>query len=244
MIKPIHNLLLRLQNAAPGQGGAVHHDDGQLQRARGIQFRTRTNAAGVFGDDHVDGVALQQRAIPGQVKGTGGDFKRVVGQGNWGFGLVHKAQKIVMLRGFGEKIYVLFANRKKDTTRLVSKCGQHAGVIRDMLPGIPFTRLPGRAFKADQWRVGLGNRHERIARHLRSERMGRINDMGDLFRMDVINQTADTSKAAHTGWQGLAARGIGASGVGKDGICTAFRQMARQARGFGRPAQKKDFLYV
>lgn len=243
-MKPVHNLLLRLQNAAPGQGGAVHHDDGKFQFACGIQFRTRSNATGVFGDDHVDGVALQQRAIPGQVKGTGGDFKRVVGQGNWGFGLVHKAQKIVMLRGFGEKINVLLANRQKDTTRFVTKCCQNVGVIRDMLPGIPFTRLPGRAFKADQRRVGPGDSHERIARHLRGERMGCINDMGDLFRMDVINQTVDTAKAPYTGGQGLAARGVGASGVGKNGICTAFRQMARQVRGFGRTAQKKDFLHV
>lgn len=244
MIKPVHNLLLRLQNAASGQGGAVHNDDRHPQFPRRIQFRTRANTTGIFGDDYVDGVVLQKCAIPGQVKGTGGDFKRVVGQGNGGFGLIHKAQQIVMLGRAGKEVNVLFTNRQKDAAGHIAKRVQNTGIIHNMLPGITCAGLPRRAFKADQRRVGLRGGIQSIARHLRGEWVGGINDMRDVFRANIINQTINTAKAAHTGWQGLAARAIGAPGIGKNGICAAIGQMTRQARGLGCAAQKKDFLHV
>ncbi len=243
-MQPIHNLLLRFQNATPRQGGAVHNDDGHAQFPRRIQFRPCANATGIFGDDHVDGVVLQKGAIPGQVKGASGDFKRVIGQGNGGFGLIHKAQQIVMRGRAGKEVNILFANRQKDAAGRIAKRVQNTGIIRDMLPCVARTGLPRRAFKTDQRRVGLRGSIQCIARHLRGEWVGGINDMCDVFRADIINQTINTAKAANTGWQGLAARTIGAPGIGKNGICTAIGQMTRKARGLGRAAQKKDFLHV
>lgn len=243
-MQPIHNLLLRLQNATSGQGGAVHNDDRHPQLSCHVQFRTRANATGIFGDNHVDGVTLQKGAIPIQTKGTGCDFKRVIGQGNGGFGLIHKAQQIVMLGRAGKEVNVLFANRQKDAAGRIAKRVQNTGIIRDMLPCVARTGLPRRAFKTDQRRVGLRGSIQCIARHLRGEWVGGINDMRDVFRADIINQTINTAKAANTGWQGLAAWAIGAPGIGKYGICAAISQMTCQARGLGRAAQKKDFLHV
>lgn len=243
-MQPIHNLLLRWQNATSGQGGTVHHDDRHAQFPGRVQFRTRANTTGIFGDNHVDGVMLQKCAIPGQIKGTGGDFKRVIGQGNGGFGLIDKTQQIVMLGRAGKEVNILFANRQKDAAGRIAKRVQNTGIIHDMLPCVARTGLPGRAFKADQRRVGSRRSIQSIARHLRGKRMGRINDMRDVFRANIINQTINTAKAAHTGWQGLAARAIGAPGIGKYGICAAISQMTRQVRGLGCAAQKKDFLHV
>lgn len=243
-MKPGQNILLRLHNLAPWKGRTIHHDHLKAKRTRGVQLGACADAARIFGDDHINSVTFQKRQIASQIKRSGCDFNSMVGQGNAGLGLIHQTQKVMMLRGDGEQINVLLPDRQEHPLRGFAKGPQYAWIIRNMLPVIAFLSLPWRAFKADQGRSGLCDSLQGIVRHLCSERMGCIHNMRDFFSTDVFDQTCDATKATHAGRQGLAARRIGAPGVGKYSVCFTVSQVMRKARGLCCAAQDKDFLHV
>ena len=131
--------------------------------------------------------------------------------------------------------------RDGDTARMrelqVTETGFKVG---DVGPVVLRSGGPRRAFKGDQGRVGFGAGGDGIRAHLRGERVGRVDHMGDGFGLDVGLEAFGAAKAAHADRQGLGDRGFGTAGVGIDGVHLRLRQDAGHVRGFGCSAQDED----
>ncbi len=242
MTKPVHHLRNSGEAGPFGQGRAIDHDDPQAQYAGGGQFGVGPAAAGVFGDDDVNVVILQQREVVGVVERAAGDDGGGLGQ--QGFARrVDEPQKVVVLRRCGKHVQVLAADGKEDLRR---DAGQGFDCILNALHGVPdvaLLRLPRGAFKGGkghgQSLTGGGG----MVAHLRGKGMGGVNHMGDFVVCKIGRQAGDTAKAANPLGQGLLYGINGASGIGKDGVDLGRRQGLGQQARLGCAAQQKDAVH-
>lgn len=238
--QPDHDLGCAAGDGTWGDGRAVDQDHRKGKVAGGGQLGFGPGAPGVLGDDDVDAVVLQQRKVAFGGEGAARDDGMGVGQGQRFGRRVDKAQKVVVLRGLGEKAKVLATDGEEDPARGLAKGGNRGFKVGDVGPVVLRSGGPRRAFKGDQGRVGFGAGGDGIRAHLRGERVGRVDHMGDGFGLDVGLEAFGAAKAADADGQRLGDRGLGATGVGIDSIHPRLSQGAGHLCGFGRSAQKKD----
>lgn len=220
--------------------GPVNQDNGQPKLSRRDQFGFRPGAARVLGDDHVDAVVLQKGEVALSVKRPTGDDHLCFRQGQSFDGWVDKAQKVVMLRGPGEKGKVLASDGEEDPTRCMPKGSGGTFKVGDMGPAIGFSGLPGFAFNGQQGDKGRRASFDRVPAYSRRERVGGVDDMGDAFVAQECRQSFDTPEAANADGKGLGDGGFGPAGVRVNGVHARGSQGLRHLGGLGRSAQKKD----
>ena len=239
-VQPGHDLGRAAGDGAWGNGGAVDQDHRKGKRAGGGQLGFGPGASGVLGDDHVDAVVGQKCKVAFGGEGASCDDRFGLRQGQHFTRRVNEAQEIVVLRGLGEGRKVLATDGKEDAAWGRADCGDGGFKVGDMGPVVALVRRPRRAFEGDEGRVGFGAGGDGIRAHLRGERVGRVDHMGDGFGFEIGFQALDPAKTSDADRKGLGDRGFGATGVGIDGIQPRLSQGAGHLRSFGRSAQKKD----
>ena len=238
-MKPSQNLRYGVNLWPVRHIGAVDQDHGQAQVTRRIQLCTRTRTARVLGDDMGDVVGLQQIKIALQRKGAARNQRGGMGQGQSG-GLVNKPQNVMMLRLYGEIFQRLATYGQENPCRIIGQGRNSARHIGHALPDVALHRLPRRAFKGQQRSLGDGCGLNGVAAHLRREGVGRVDQVGDGLLAQIAHQTRHPAKAANALGQGLAQRGLGASGVRENRVNALIGQGFRQFRSLCRAAKQKD----
>ncbi len=239
-VQPGHDLVRVASDGARRDGRAVDQDDRQGKRAGGGQFGLGARATGVLGDDDVDAVVGQQGKVTFGGEGAARDDGMGIGQGQRLGRRVDEAQKVMVLWGLGEKAKVLASDGEEDAARGRTKGSDGGFKVGDMGPVVLRSGNPRRAFEGDQGRSGFRTCSDGIRAHLRGERVGRVDDMGDGFGIEIGFQALDAAKAADADGQGLGDRGFGAAGVGIDSVHLRPGQRAGHLRGFGCSAQDED----
>ena len=238
-MKPRKNFLHAV-NARPfGHNGALDHNHWQAQLARRINLRPRALTTRVLGDDMGDAVRLQQIKIALQRKGAARNQRGGMGQGQSG-GLIYQPQKIMMLGLCGEIFQRLAADSQKNPCRFVGQGRDSACHIGHALPKVAFGGLPRRAFQGQQRNLGDGCGLNRVAAHLGSKGVGRVDQVSDTLSAQIAHQSLYPAKAANALRQGLAQGCFGASGIGKDRINSLFCQSFRQIRRLSCATKQKD----
>lgn len=245
MIQPGHDRRHIMHFCARRQGRAVDHHDGQLQHAGSGQLGRSARAARVFRHDQIDPVFLHQSAVPFGRKRAAIDDYMGLGQGQRGIRRVHQSQQVEMLRLGCESRQVLPSDGEHHTPRGACEGGDCSGDVGHILPVIPWLRLPRRAGQG-QTGQGFGFAgDQRIAAHLRGERVGGVDQMSDTLGAQICPQPCDPAKAADALGQGLAQGALYAACEGQDAVDPGLCQGLTQGAGFGGAAEdEKASLHV
>ena len=242
ILQPAQNCVDVACCAAGRQGGAVHQNDGQTQRARGAQLGFRATAPRVFG--HHVGDAMRPEQI-----GICGFGERAARQqnlpllGRQRYAGIDQAQQEPMF-GTGQKgLQVLPSNGQKNSgwrLRQAAGCALHIG---NPLPNISRLGLPSRALQSQQRRTSDGAGGDRVAAHLRCEGVCGIHDVGDAMLPNPDAQTFNATKTAHADWQWLCLGRFGAARIRKNGMDSRRGQGSGQLAGFGSASQYENTRY-
>ena len=226
------------------QGGALHHDDGQAQGARRIEFAARGMAASILGHQPLNAVCCHQSLVMLSTKGATPQHHRGVLQGQTaGLGLIHQPQQILMLGLMCESRQLLAAHGQKHTR---SRLGQGLGCsshISYASPSIASLRLPGRALQRQQGHAGFSAGLAGIAAHLRGKRVGGIDHMADALLAHELHQPGHTTKATAARGQGLCQRLTRHSRIRKPGLHTSLMQSLGQLAGTAGTAQQENMRH-
>lgn len=225
------------------QGRAVDQNDRNPQGSGRFQLSLRPHTTRVLGDDMGDAMGLKQYQIIRLGKRAARNDGLRVRQGQRPLRWIDQPQKVMVLGARGKGRKVLLANRQEDPRRVRGQ-GFDSGLnVRHRLPAIPRTGNPRGAFKRTEANAGLRGGGDGIAAHPGGERMGRVNQMADLFGPQIVHQPRDPAKPADARGQGLGHRGGGAPGIGKDRLNTRVGHGPRERCCFGGSAQKKDAVH-
>lgn len=240
MIYPIHNVADRSRDLAGRQRGSLNHDQRQTQSPRRPQFGLRALATCVLGNDMGNLVRLHQGDIACFGKRSARQDDGRVGQRQRTFRRINKAQQVMVVGADREIAQGLLADGKKDTGWRIGQSGYCGGSVWNHGPAIHWQGCPGAAFQRDQRQLQRGSGGYGVPAHLRCKRVRRIDDMGDFFGDQVVDQPRHATKAADTGGQWLLYRRIGAASVGKHRFDASVGQFLRHKTGLGGAAKKKD----
>ncbi len=215
------------------------HDDGQAEFAGGIDLGARTGAAGVARDDPFDMTRthrlqfIREHERPARYDDVG------LRKGRRAVGRIDEAQNIGVLRLRAEGRDVLPADGEKHARGFVGKRGDGGVEIRHLDPVVTGLFRPWRAFEREQRRPGSCAGGGGIATHPGGERMRRIDDMRDVFLMDVGRESARAAEAAAANRQRLARGCAGAAAIGIDRLASGARDRFREQVGVVRSAQNE-----
>lgn len=221
----------------------VDHDHRQAKIASSIEFGARTIATGVLGDDQLNIVVCQQLAVGYEGERPTGDDGCGMGQGQRA-GLVDQAQQVVMLRGCGESIEVLATDGEENSCRCGRQGDDGSVDVGDMVPFVACDGFPRGTVQRDQGGFGGFAGSDGVMAHRGGKGVGGVDDMADVFGVKVGNQPVDAAKAANALGQGLRGGGVGAAGVGIDGVDFGIRQGFGERVRFRCAAKQQDAGHV
>ena len=244
MRQPGHNLCYTAQNGPHGHLRSADQDDRQAKAARGSEFGRGAHAAGVLRDHMGDAMALHQCGVIHRIKRAAGYLDRGVRQRQRRLRFIDQPQQVVVL-GFGRELgEVLFTDSQKHLRRGLGQSVDGFTNSPDVNPSVTLARLPGRAFKGAEVHARCFASLHCIGAHLRCERVGCIDDMGDGFGFQIGCKPVHAAKAANTGGQRLADRLGRAAGIRKHRIRAGFGERLGERRSLAGAAQKKDACHV
>ncbi len=235
-----HNLGHAMGNAARRQSRPVDQDHRNPEASGGIQFRPRTGAAGILGDYEVHTAGFQKFPVALLRERAARDHRLGVRQRQPALRRIDQPQNVVMpgLRGEGRQ--VLATDGKEDASGFLGQSRDSSGEVGDMSPVIAFACLPRRALIGAKRRIRVCTGGNCIPAHLGREGMGRIHHMGYAFGAQICGKAIGTTETADAGRQGLFHGGVGAPGIGKDGINALGREVAGKLACLTGAAEKKD----
>lgn len=238
MTEPLHDLGHALNPRPFGQSRPRDHDYGQAKLASGVDLGARTVAAGIAGDDPCDAARAHhlQLAIERERPAR---YDHVGFEGQGRFGRIDEPQGVGVLRLHRERRDVLAADGEEHLRRRLGQRGDRGVDVVNFNPVITWHPGPGRALKRDQRRAGFHARLDRIAAHLGSERMRRIDHMCDALTADVIGEPAHATEAADAGRQRLVGGRSGAAAIGIDGRDARARDLRCEQARIGCSAQNE-----
>lgn len=239
MTKPLHHICDIVDCKLVLTGWPVDQNDRQSQGPGDIKLGACAATARVFGDDVGDAVGRQKGQIAVVSKGPARDNDCCVAQRKWPFRRIDEAQKVMMLRGYGEILKMLTTNGKEDSRRCSRQGGGGGGHVRHALPLVTWARPPSGTLQRKQRNVGDFGGFDSVFAHLGGKWMGGVDDMGDTLCAQVVNKARDAAKAADADKQGLGDWGLRPTGVRKNArnplICHGFSKI----RGFSGSSQQK-----
>lgn len=223
-----------------GQAGPVNQPDGQAQLSRRVEFRPRTTAACVFGDDEPASMAAQQGEIMGKVERAARDFQRYIRQGQRGFGRINEAQQIIVLRPAGKITQMQATNGEKDAPRGAAQTCRGGGEVWKAGPVIARTGLPGRAHQAKERRSRCPRGLMRVAADLCGKGMRGVDQMCNAVLLQIQGKAPGTAKAARPDRDRLSCRVPRSAGIGQGCRDSGLSHQACQLTCLGGSAQDQE----
>lgn len=242
-MKPAHHPRYIGPAVAGRQGGPVDHQGSKAELARGNQLGLGPAAAGVFGDNQRDPVAVQQLQIIGGQKRAARDLNTVLRQGEWVGWRIDEAQEIMVLRLAGEIAQVLPPDGKEDPLRRATQSLNRSRNIGQVLPVIAGASRPGRPLQRQKRRAGDCAGGKRIAADLRGKGMGGVDHRRDLVIAEKCGQPVRPAKAADALRDRLGARGLGPARIGEQRRPAHGGHRLGQLAGLGRAAEDEELLH-
>ena len=243
MIDPRQHIADILHGSRLWQGWPVDHEDGQAERPCRIYLRARACASRIFGDNQVDAVRAHQSEIAVQREGAAIDQQMMVRQRGRRFGGIDEAEQIMMLWLGGEGFDMHAAERQHNAAGRAVERADSASDVRDMGPAVALPRLPFRAGEDQMGHPRLSCGGGGIGADRGGEGVGRVDEVGELFRLQISRQPLSTAKAPDAHRHRLGTRVSGASSIAQHGAFTAFDKGLRQRARFGRAAKDQDVAH-
>ena len=230
-------------HTAFGQSGALDHDHRNAQGARRRELGIRLRTAAVFGGQHLDALSAHQSNLVINRKRTAREDECGVARHFMRGRLINAAHEIGMRVGTPESAERQTAHSQKHAPRTRTQGINCRFNIADALPVIALFGAPFRTRENKPRDVKRLAGFRRMTRHLRGERMRRIDHAGDRLAFEIGNQTLNTAKAANAmrdGWTGWR---FGATGKREDRIkIGAINQSARDSARLRRATQNQNTL--
>ncbi|TQM94850.1 hypothetical protein BD293_3540 [Roseinatronobacter monicus] len=240
---PVQHCCDVMRFAAVGQGGAVDHQHRQTKRARGDKLRLRPTAARILGHNQINTVGAHQRLIRSGIERAAIQNDMVIGQGRWHLWRVHKAQNIVMLGLCRETRQMHPAQGQQNTPRGASKCRDRRRNIGHAVPVIAGDRGPRGARQGQKRHPGDLRGLHGMCTHLRGERMGGVNQMGDVMGAQIGDQPLHPAKTTHPHRNGLWLGPLHPPCIAECGAKPRPCKFGDKARGLNRATKDKDIVH-
>ena len=242
--QPAHDLVHSLRHAARRQAWAINQNYRYPQGSGRFQLGDSACTARILGDNQGNAVAFKQGQIFGFVE-RAARHDRICQRQRQGFDRrVDKAQQIVVLRFGGEGQQALLADCQEYPLRRIGQGGNRVVDIRNRPPVVICARLPRRALQRTKADASRGAGKNRIAAHLGGEGVGRVNNMGKFFGVQIGGKPFGPAKPANPGGQWLSHRAIRAPGIGIQRLDPCRCQRAGKVGCFGGAAQQQDTAHV
>lgn len=239
-MKPRHHPLDSISHQTHRQHGPINHDDRYAQPACSPQLGLWPRPTGVFGNDSVDLMGSQQIKIAVFSKGPPRDDDGGLGQRQRRGGRINQPQQIEMLRLAREIRQMLATNGKENPPGRTTQRASRRRKIGDAGPDVIWSRLPFGPFQRDQGGAGLCRSLHRISTHFSGKRVGRIDQMADLFAGQMVDQPGYATKPADSDRNRLRGRVGHATGIGQGGGQTGIADRHSQQARLGRAAKDQD----
>ena len=241
MTEPVQHLCDAFNFFPRRNKGTTHHHDRQSEIARSLDLGISGVAAGVPGNDDVDAMLHQHRAVAGEIERPARhDHLRILHRQRRAR-RIDQPDQIEMLRMRGEKLEMLPPDAEKYPTRCRTQGVSRRGDVVNFDPAIGRRALPGCTLKRQQRHSGQSTGRNRVRAHLRCEWMGGIDHARDFLCADIIDQTIDAAKTADAPANRRRRRIFGTAGIGQDRIDTwILGDRRHQPVGVGGAAEDQD----
>jgi hypothetical protein len=243
MIDPGQRFADAVRDLRPRQGRAIDHDDGQAERARGIDLRPRALPARVFGDNQIDPLCAHQGKVARQREGAAIHDQMVMRQPRRLTRRIDEAEQIMMLRLGSEGRDMHSAERQHDTARLSAKRSHGARYVSDMGPVVACPRFPGRAGQHHVSDARLLRRLQGMSAHGGGEGVGRVDQMRDRLLLQIGGETRNAAKAADADGHRLRPGIVRASGIAQHRAIAALGKPLCKGARLGGPAEDEDVAH-
>lgn len=220
------------------------HHDLHSRITGGGNFRLGPTTTGVFRNQYVDVVIVDQGAIPRQCeRPTIHNYGRIA-ESQWILWWIDKAQQECVPIQMREITQGLTPDRQKHAggRGIFQPCHRRAA-IGNVMPTITDLRDPRRTLQG----------HQRDMRHLRGsdgvradpcgKGMGGVDDMADVIRAQVIGQPRRPAKSADARGDRLHTRIFDPPRIGQDRRYTRRMDTRGQGACFGRSPKDQDFRH-
>lgn len=243
MIQPAKDISRRLHFQSGRQRRTRDHNDGQVERSGGVQFRDGTVTTGVFGNDQLHAMLSHQLGIAGDVKRATRNNDRVLRHRRRRGRFVDQPENVMVLRLRREKCQMHATYGQHDPLRWPVQCVDGGRDIGDLMPTICVGRLPWWSGQRNHRYACRFASRDGVATDLLSERVGRIDNMGNLLISQVADQPVHTAEATNAMLDRLRAWPLNASSVRKCRVDVAFGNHLRQIACLGRAAQDQEVVF-
>ncbi len=240
--EPVQHLIRRGAFGAWRQVRTVDHQNRNVQRAGRMDFGNRPLPAGIFADQQLDPLILEEFQIVFQRKGAACHGDRVMWHQRRHVGRINDAQNVVMLRLGRESVHVQAPKGQHDALCGSRQSGNRAVDIRHMFPTVQRVSLPRWSGKRRKGRVCLGAGFVGVPAHLRGKGMGGVDHMGEGVLPDVGRQAFWAAKAPFAGRQRLRFGAAHASCIAEGGTQPLIGYGLRKGAGLGCAAKNKEML--
>jgi hypothetical protein len=239
--EPAHHFRRRLDRFSRGYEGPADHHNRQREIARGLDFCRGRIATGVLGHDDFGAVIRQHGAVIATFERPARHDHLGVRQRQRRAWRVYQPDQIGVLRMRGEGLQILPADAEKHPAwRRAERFGRRREIV-DLDPAIAGRTPPGWALQRQQRHAGHGAGGDRVRTHLRSERMGGVDDARNLFGAKIGQEAIDAAKAAEAPGNRRGSRVFGAAGIGQYRVdIRIVRHHFRQTVGVGGAAKDQD----
>ncbi len=193
---PCHDGVEIMKRLGFGRGRPAHDDDLNPERARRLDFGIGRAPAAVLGDQRFDPLVAHKRGFVSERERPARKDQLAARQRVDLSGPVDRPDEVAMLRRSREGRELQPALRKEDSFWNGSESVD--GVIHglNLDPAIARLACPWRAGEDNQRRPSRPTGRNRIGRHMRSERMRRVDDPADALGLEIGGQTLDAAEAS------------------------------------------------
>lgn len=240
---PAHHRVHIVQHFAFGQRGPANQNDRNPQGSGRFQLGLCPCAPGILGDNMGDAMVAEEGHIVSLGEGAARDDRMGFGKRQRPIRRINETQKVMMFRAGGEGGEVLLADRQKDPGRIGGQGCDRSRNIRHVSPVVTLPGHPRRTLERAERNARLRRSGDGIAAHPRCERMGCVDQMGDLFVAQIVGQPLHPAETTNPCGQRLRHRVTRAARIREDRIHACFGQGPRHGRGFGGAAQNKDAVH-
>jgi len=236
-MNPLQRILGRMNFCPFGDRGAVNHYDGNAQVTCGRDLGIGAEPACIFGHQQFDIMFEHERDIVLGAERSTGIQGGCLGQGQ-SFGLIDKAQQILMLGRTGKFGQMHTANRQHyigfiQSLQIFSSLPKCWNVV----PLIAIHAGPGRARQRAELGSSFATGFDRIRAHLTGKGMGGVNYICHFFGKQIFGQSLRSPISADTFWQRLRFGAFHAARIGQGRRDIRLGDQFGQIRGLGRSCQ-------